>query len=304
MLTLVWQFPVDSSTHIICRYATVAGKLTSIVPGSTVTDMANGPPELKPKVKNHRLFGKLGDPSTAGSTGQLKDQLNARDAGGLCKVGLGGGKIKHLFGVHKKFPKSILSDGTTSGNVHSQEQTGGDSSQRAGANLQQQSVLDAQQQANESARPQAGGNVQSNRSAPQQDGGTKNIQQWPLRGTQQHTVDPAPEMALSQVSPQLNGPPMNGKRDPNPIPPSIAGNLSAADQAVSGAKPASRVTMGVIAATNNVNTGFDTIESFSDTYLQPFKVFNAIVTTLSNIHPYAQIALGILTAASQIFVFS
>lgn len=263
--------------------------------------MANDPPELKPKVKNHRVFGKSGDPSTAGSTGQAKDQLNAREAGGLGKVGLGG-KIKHLFGVHKKFPKAIPSDGTTSGNVHSQEQTGGDSSQRAGANLQQQSVLDAQQQANESAQPQAGGNVQSNRSAPQQDGGTENIQQWPHGGTQQHTVDPAPEMAPSQVSPQSNGPPMNGKRDPNPIPPSIAGNISAADQAVSGAKPASRVTLGVIAATNNVNTGFDTIESFSDTYLQPFKVFNAIVTTLSNIHPYAQIALGILTAASQVLM--
>ncbi|KAI5990660.1 hypothetical protein EDD15DRAFT_2578411 [Pisolithus albus] len=44
------------------------------------------------------------------------------------------------------------------------------------------------------------------------------------------------------------------------------------------------------------------LQNLSDTYLRPLQVFNNVVTTLANVHPYAQIALGILTAASNLII--
>ncbi|KAI6139966.1 hypothetical protein BKA82DRAFT_4342372, partial [Pisolithus tinctorius] len=66
--------------------------------------------------------------------------------------------------------------------------------------------------------------------------------------------------------------------------------------------PISRIGCGVISVVDDANTQFTDIQNFSDTYLKPFKVFNEIVTTLSNVHPYAKIALGILSAASNLLI--
>lgn len=52
----------------------------------------------------------------------------------------------------------------------------------------------------------------------------------------------------------------------------------------------------------DADTAFTDIQYSTDVYLKPFQVFNEVVTTLSRVHPYAQLALGILTAASQLLM--
>ncbi|KIN92778.1 hypothetical protein M404DRAFT_36728 [Pisolithus tinctorius Marx 270] len=49
-----------------------------------------------------------------------------------------------------------------------------------------------------------------------------------------------------------------------------------------------------------VNTSVVDIQNPSNTHLHPFKIFNSVVVSIANVHPYAQMALGILTAASQV----
>lgn len=58
------------------------------------------------------------------------------------------------------------------------------------------------------------------------------------------------------------------------------------------------VQVSVSAVTNADATmaRIDTIAS----YLQPLKVFDAFLSTISNIHPYAKIALGVLSWTSQV----
>ncbi|KAI6151174.1 hypothetical protein BKA82DRAFT_3122966 [Pisolithus tinctorius] len=41
------------------------------------------------------------------------------------------------------------------------------------------------------------------------------------------------------------------------------------------------------------------IRAISDTNLQTLRIFNSVVITITNVHPYTQIALGMLTSASQ-----
>ncbi|KIO01892.1 hypothetical protein M404DRAFT_28400 [Pisolithus tinctorius Marx 270] len=47
---------------------------------------------------------------------------------------------------------------------------------------------------------------------------------------------------------------------------------------------------------------FAETQSPPDTYLKPFKDFNQVVTTITKIHPYARMSLGMLVAVSQMFV--
>ncbi|KAI6158277.1 hypothetical protein BKA82DRAFT_2187176 [Pisolithus tinctorius] len=82
----------------------------------------------------------------------------------------------------------------------------------------------------------------------------------------------------------------------------VGKDVDGAVKAFHDINPISPIGCGVISAVDDANTRFTEIQNFSDTYLQPFKVFNEIVTTLSNVHPYAKIALGILSAASNLLI--
>ncbi|KIN97223.1 hypothetical protein M404DRAFT_1006269, partial [Pisolithus tinctorius Marx 270] len=82
----------------------------------------------------------------------------------------------------------------------------------------------------------------------------------------------------------------------------VGQDVEAAVKAFDDINPISRIGCSVISVIDDANTQFTEIENFSDTYLKPFKVFNEIVTTLSNVHPYAKIALGILSAASNLLI--
>ncbi|KAI6149790.1 hypothetical protein BKA82DRAFT_3266918 [Pisolithus tinctorius] len=65
-----------------------------------------------------------------------------------------------------------------------------------------------------------------------------------------------------------------------------------------GIDPIPCIDKGAVAV-GNPSTTLSEVQNLSDTYLKPFKVFNQVVSTLANVHPYAQIALGILTSAAQ-----
>lgn len=47
------------------------------------------------------------------------------------------------------------------------------------------------------------------------------------------------------------------------------------------------------------DTATESIQNPSNTYLQPLKTFNSVVTTITQVRPYTQIALGILIAAAR-----
>ncbi|KAI6138501.1 hypothetical protein BKA82DRAFT_4236531 [Pisolithus tinctorius] len=74
------------------------------------------------------------------------------------------------------------------------------------------------------------------------------------------------------------------------------------DAAMNAFQDMNRIGCGVMSVVDDANTQFTDIQNFSDTYLKPFKVFNEIVTALANVHPYAKIALGILSAASNLLI--
>ncbi|KAG1843731.1 hypothetical protein C8R48DRAFT_765437 [Suillus tomentosus] len=42
--------------------------------------------------------------------------------------------------------------------------------------------------------------------------------------------------------------------------------------------------------------------TFEDTYLRPLKIFDAVIGKLANVHPYAKMALGVLSCASKIIL--
>ncbi|KAI6103926.1 hypothetical protein EV401DRAFT_2201160 [Pisolithus croceorrhizus] len=60
-----------------------------------------------------------------------------------------------------------------------------------------------------------------------------------------------------------------------------------------------RVGQTAIDFVTQADSAVANILTFNNTYLQPLKVFSSVVNTVAQVHPYAQIALGILTAAAQ-----
>ncbi|KAG6333112.1 hypothetical protein ID866_5978 [Astraeus odoratus] len=53
---------------------------------------------------------------------------------------------------------------------------------------------------------------------------------------------------------------------------------------------------------NIANTGLDGIDTLSETYLQPLKLFSGVVNTISGLHPYAKMALVALSWPAQVII--
>ncbi|KIO13850.1 hypothetical protein M404DRAFT_446967 [Pisolithus tinctorius Marx 270] len=79
----------------------------------------------------------------------------------------------------------------------------------------------------------------------------------------------------------------------------IGSQVNVAQQAMVEMKPIPQVWQTAAGLVGQADTAVTTIQSI-EAILQPLKLFNSFVTTLSNVHPYVQFALGILTAASQV----
>ncbi|KIN98754.1 hypothetical protein M404DRAFT_827906, partial [Pisolithus tinctorius Marx 270] len=81
----------------------------------------------------------------------------------------------------------------------------------------------------------------------------------------------------------------------------IGSQINVAQQAMVEMKHMPQPLQTAVGLIGQANTAMTTIQSI-EAILQPLKVFNFFVTTLSNVHPYVQFALGILTAASQLLI--
>ncbi|KAH7907518.1 hypothetical protein BJ138DRAFT_1014364, partial [Hygrophoropsis aurantiaca] len=55
-------------------------------------------------------------------------------------------------------------------------------------------------------------------------------------------------------------------------------------------------------AAQNAPTALDSADSFQSTYLQPLKIFDSVISKIGDVHPYAKMALGVLTTASKIIL--
>ncbi|KIK19253.1 hypothetical protein PISMIDRAFT_156464, partial [Pisolithus microcarpus 441] len=82
----------------------------------------------------------------------------------------------------------------------------------------------------------------------------------------------------------------------------VGGDVDAAQQAFKRIVPVPRTGEIAVGIVGQADMAVTSLQNLSDTYLRPLQVFNNVVTTLANVHPYAQIALGILTAASNLII--
>lgn len=81
-------------------------------------------------------------------------------------------------------------------------------------------------------------------------------------------------------------------------------------------KPIPRIGQTAIDGVLKAGVVVTNIQSISDAYLKPLKTFNSVVSTIAKVcnlyfarsdmgvqvHPYAQISLGVLTAVSQVLI--
>ncbi|KAI6109291.1 hypothetical protein EV401DRAFT_1891494 [Pisolithus croceorrhizus] len=86
---------------------------------------------------------------------------------------------------------------------------------------------------------------------------------------------------------------------PIPVPAPIGSELDTAQEALGRMMTIPHVGQTAIDLVTQADSAVANIQTFNSTYLQPLKVFSSIVNTVAQVHPYAQIALGILTAAAQ-----
>ncbi|KAG2116413.1 uncharacterized protein F5147DRAFT_758077 [Suillus discolor] len=49
-------------------------------------------------------------------------------------------------------------------------------------------------------------------------------------------------------------------------------------------------------------TALDNIDSIGTAYLQPLRIFDTVIGTIAEVHPYAKMALGVLSCASKIIL--
>ncbi|KAI6133833.1 hypothetical protein EDD17DRAFT_226917 [Pisolithus thermaeus] len=109
-------------------------------------------------------------------------------------------------------------------------------------------------------------------------------------GTQEQQEQP-------QITPAQDNQLVINETEPEP-----ALGVDDAERAFNNTDPMSRLSEGPVNIINDANTAFTDILNLTDMYLVPFKLFNTMVTTLYGVHPYAQIALGVLTAASGLLI--
>ncbi|KIO00839.1 hypothetical protein M404DRAFT_1003537 [Pisolithus tinctorius Marx 270] len=80
------------------------------------------------------------------------------------------------------------------------------------------------------------------------------------------------------------------------------GNMASMSPTFLGMGRVTDMGVGGVDPATSANTALAETQSFPDAYLKPFKDFNQAITTLTKIHPYARMALGMLVAISRMFV--
>ncbi|KIM54449.1 hypothetical protein SCLCIDRAFT_1221930 [Scleroderma citrinum Foug A] len=78
--------------------------------------------------------------------------------------------------------------------------------------------------------------------------------------------------------------------------------IDAVQEELDSARLVLPVAQHAVELVGGVNTVVSQIETISSTYLQPLKTFSTVVSTITNVHPYAHMALGTLTSAAQLII--
>ncbi|KAG2361876.1 hypothetical protein BDR07DRAFT_1090291 [Suillus spraguei] len=52
----------------------------------------------------------------------------------------------------------------------------------------------------------------------------------------------------------------------------------------------------------DVQADLDTADTFQDTYLKPLRIFDDVIGKIADVHPYAKMALGVLSCAAKIIL--
>lgn len=86
---------------------------------------------------------------------------------------------------------------------------------------------------------------------------------------------------------------------PTPVPALIRSEINATQQGLESMTPIPHIGQIAVEFITQADAAAANIQNLSDTYLKPLKAFGSVVTTIAQVHPYAQIALGILTTAAQ-----
>ncbi|KAG2055505.1 hypothetical protein BDR06DRAFT_995916 [Suillus hirtellus] len=58
----------------------------------------------------------------------------------------------------------------------------------------------------------------------------------------------------------------------------------------------------VVSAGRNAPAALDDMDNMEATYLQPLRIFNTVIGEVAEVHPYAKMALGVLSCASKIIL--
>jgi len=64
----------------------------------------------------------------------------------------------------------------------------------------------------------------------------------------------------------------------------------------------SRPVITVTSTGQGAQEDFDTADTFQDTYLQPLRIFDTVIGKIADVHPYAKMALGMLSCAAKIIL--
>ncbi|KIK35831.1 hypothetical protein CY34DRAFT_16788 [Suillus luteus UH-Slu-Lm8-n1] len=75
--------------------------------------------------------------------------------------------------------------------------------------------------------------------------------------------------------------------------------LRDAKKAVKGMNLLSGPLGSGLSAAQNAPADLEDAYNFQDTYLQPLRIFDNVISKLADVHPYAKIALGVLSCASK-----
>ncbi|KIO07954.1 hypothetical protein M404DRAFT_378001 [Pisolithus tinctorius Marx 270] len=133
---------------------------------------------------------------------------------------------------------------------------------------------------------------------------TQNTQR-PTRGSETGPCMPAAHDVDTVVGPSGDtsegavGPPSGANTALDPVSALVRSEVDDAQQTLDRMTPMAGIGQLATELVAQADTAAASVQNFSNTYLLPLKTFNSVVTGIANVHPYAQIALGILTAAAQ-----
>ncbi|KAG1880417.1 hypothetical protein C8R48DRAFT_795856 [Suillus tomentosus] len=81
---------------------------------------------------------------------------------------------------------------------------------------------------------------------------------------------------------------------------SVDAELQGAHEASEHMRTLGGPAQSVTSAANNAQAGLTAADDFQTNYLQPLKNFDTVIEKIANVHPYAKMVLGILSAAAKI----